>query len=69
MALGGSGSGVVGALASPFQHSGENESIGLVNHGSYGAREFYMGGMMAPQNVFEHCAQTLRRRKLKPGDF
>ena len=21
------------------------------------------GGMMAPQNVFDHCAQTLRRRK------
>ena len=27
------------------------------------------GGMMAPQNVFAHCAQTLRRRKLKLGDF
>ena len=27
------------------------------------------GGMMAPQNVFDYCAQTLRRRKLKPGDF
>ena len=27
------------------------------------------GGMMAPQNVFDHCAQTLRRRKLKLGDF
>ena len=31
---------------------------------------FDMGGaMMAPQNVFDHCAQTLRRRKLKLGDF
>ena len=27
------------------------------------------GGMMVPQNVFDHCAQTLRRRKLKLGDF
>ena len=27
------------------------------------------GGMMAPQNVFPHCAQTVRRRKLKLGDF
>ena len=27
------------------------------------------GGMMAPQNVFNHCAQTLRRRKLEFGDF
>ena len=25
--------------------------------------------MMAPQNVFDHCAQTLRTRKLKLGDF
>ena len=25
--------------------------------------------MMAPQNVFDHCAQTLKRRKLKLGDF
>ena len=25
--------------------------------------------MMAPQNVFDHCAQTLRRGKLKLGDF
>ena len=24
---------------------------------------------MAPQNVFDHCAQTLWRRKLKFGDF
>ena len=23
------------------------------------------GGMMAPQNVFDHCAQTLRKGKLK----
>ena len=23
----------------------------------------------APQNVFDHCAQTLRWRKLKLGDF
>ena len=33
---------------------------------------FDMGGggmMMAPQNVFDHCAQTLRRKKLKLGDF
>ena len=22
-----------------------------------------------PQNVFDHCAQTLRGRKLKLGDF
>ena len=27
------------------------------------------GGMMAPQTVFDHSAQTLRRRKLKLGDF
>ena len=27
------------------------------------------GGMMAPQNVFDHCAQMLRRKKLKLGDF
>ena len=27
------------------------------------------GAMMAPQNDFDHCAQTLRRRKLKLGDF
>ena len=31
---------------------------------------FDMGGaMMAPQNVFDHCAQMLRRRKLKFADF
>ena len=24
---------------------------------------------MPPQNVFDHCAQTLRRRKLKLGTF
>ena len=30
---------------------------------------FDMGAMMAPQNVFDHCAQTLKRRKLKLGDF
>ena len=30
---------------------------------------FDMGAMKAPQNVFDHCAQTLRRRKLKLGDF
>ena len=24
---------------------------------------------MTPQNVFDHCAQTLRMRKLKLGDF
>ena len=27
------------------------------------------GGHMAPQNVFYHCALTLRRRMLKLGDF
>ena len=27
------------------------------------------GGMMASQNVFDHCAQTRRRRKLKLGNF
>ena len=27
------------------------------------------GGMMAPKIVFDHCAQTLRRRKLKLSDF
>ena len=27
------------------------------------------GAMMAPRNVFDHCAQTLSRRKLKLGDF
>ena len=26
-------------------------------------------GMIAPQNVFDHYAQTLRRRKLKLADF
>ena len=30
---------------------------------------FDIGGMMAPQNVFDHRAQTLRRGKLKLGDF
>ena len=33
---------------------------------------FDIGGvcvMMAPHNVFDHCAQTLWRRKLKLGDF
>ena len=30
---------------------------------------FDMGGHDAPQNVFDHCAQTLRKRKLKLGDF
>ena len=25
--------------------------------------------MMAPQNVFDHCAQTLCRRKLTLGDL
>ena len=25
--------------------------------------------MMAPQNIFVHCAQTLRRKKLKLGGF
>ena len=27
------------------------------------------GGHDDPQNIFDHCAQTLRRRKLKLGDF
>ena len=27
------------------------------------------GGHDASQNVFDHCAQTLRERKLKLGDF
>ena len=27
------------------------------------------GGHDGPQNVFDHCAQLLRRRKLKLGDF
>ena len=31
---------------------------------------FDMGrGHDGPQNVFDHCAKTLRRRKLKLGDF
>ena len=31
---------------------------------------FDMGeGMMSPQNVFDHCAQTLKRWKLKLCDF
>ena len=34
---------------------------------------FDMGGMMSPpptpQNVFDHCVQTRKRRKLKLGDF
>ena len=30
---------------------------------------FDRGAMMAPQNVFDHCAQTLCRRKLKLGGF
>ena len=25
--------------------------------------------MMTPQNVFDHCAQTLKRRILNLGDF
>ena len=51
MALGGSGSGVVGALASPFEHSGENELIGSVSHGSYGDREWLKGEL----KVMEEC--------------
>ena len=44
------------------------------NHGSYGPSLTLFdiggrGGMMAPQNVFDHCAQTLMRRNLKLGDF
>ena len=27
------------------------------------------GASWPPQNVFDHCAQTLRRRKPKLGDF
>ena len=27
------------------------------------------GGHDAPKNVFDHCTQTLRKRKLKLGDF
>ena len=27
------------------------------------------GGHDAPQNVFDHCAETLRKRKMKLGDF
>ena len=30
---------------------------------------FDMGGDAPPPNVFDHYAQTLRRRKLKLGDF
>ena len=30
---------------------------------------FDMGGMIVPQNVVDHCAETLRRRKLKLCDF
>ena len=30
---------------------------------------FDMGTHGGPQNVFDHCAQTRRRRKLKLGDF
>ena len=30
---------------------------------------FDIGGHDDPQNVFGHCAQTLRKRKLKLGDF
>ena len=29
----------------------------------------HQGGHDGPPNVFDHCAQTLRRRKLKLGDF
>ena len=47
MALGGSGSGVVGALASPFEHCGENELIVSVNHGSYGDRKWLKGQLKA----------------------
>ena len=47
MALGGSRCGVVGALASPFEHCCENELIGSVNHGSYGDREWLKGELKA----------------------
>ena len=30
---------------------------------------FEMGDHDGPQNVFDHCAQTLRRRKVKLCDF
>ena len=39
-----------------------NPSLNRVN-------SIWHGAMMTPQNVFDHCAQTLRRRKLKLGDF
>ena len=40
---------------------GDDRLINPIKHGG--------GGMMAPQNVFDHYVQTLRRRKLKLGDF
>ena len=30
---------------------------------------FDMGSNDGPQNVFDHCAQTLKKKKLKLGDF
>ena len=30
---------------------------------------FDMGGHVGPQNVFDHCPQTLKRRMLKLGDL
>ena len=30
---------------------------------------FDMRGIIAPQNVFDHCVETLRKRKLKLGNF
>ena len=36
---------------------------------SGGLTLFDMGGMMVPQNVFDHCAQMLRSRKPKLGGF
>ena len=29
----------------------------------------WLRAMMAPQNVFDHCTLTRKRRKLKLGDF
>ena len=35
----------------------------------YSLTLFDMGGHDGPQDNFDHCDQTLRRRKLKLGDF
>ena len=65
MTLGGSGSGVVGALASPFEHCGENELIGSVNHGSYGDREWLKGELRA----MEERQRTLQKIWTKSCTF